>query len=282
MGDVLFDVNAGPAKLAFLEDGDVASGRCGFFWLGGFMSDMEGSKAQALAILARETGRPLLRFDYSGHGKSAGKITDGTISGWLAESQYMFTKRAQGRRIIVGSSMGGWLAMLLLRKLMAEHNAAAARICGLVLIAPAADMTADLMWDTFPPAARRALTEDGVFLRPSQYGEPYPITRQLIDDGRRHLLLHKPFDCPCPTRILQGDRDEDVPASHAVRVFETMQGPDIALTLIKGGDHRLSQPGPLRLIGDTVRRFAEQADEVNPARSGADFRDLRGNWENAT
>ena len=263
MSDIQFETREDGIRLAFREGGGEDHARCGFFWLGGFKSDMSGSKAEAIAGLANATMRPCLRFDYSGHGQSDGLFTDGTISAWLDEARHFFEKSGPGRRIVIGSSMGGWLALLLLRRLMIEDAAQARRIAGLVLVAPAADMTADLMWDGFSPRIRAELAETGLHLRPSLYGEPYPITMALIDDGRRHLMLHKGLDCPCPLRILQGDADPDVPATHAVRLFEILRGEDITLTLIKGGDHRLSQPAQLALMCDTALRLAEQADEIS-------------------
>jgi len=247
-------------SLAYREDGREDVARCGFFWLGGFKSDMEGSKAEALGALARETRRPGFRFDYSGHGASGGDFLEGTISGWLAEAVHMFTARAPGRRIVVGSSMGGWLALLLWRELSLRNPAAAQRIAGLVLLAPAADMTADLMWDEFPDHVRAELAAKGVWHRPSPYGEPYAITARLIEDGRRHLMLAEGLDVSCPVRILQGDSDPDVPAAHAVKVFGALRGADVTLTLIKGGDHRLSTPGNLTLLRETVLRLAERSD----------------------
>ncbi len=264
MSTAQFDMAPDGTSIAFLEDGGGDGlGRCGFFWLGGFKSDMEGSKAEALAALARETRRPSLRFDYSGHGRSGGLFIDGTISAWLDQSLHMFRTRTKGRRIVVGSSMGGWLALLLLKALMVQDAKAARRIAGLVLIAPAADMTADLMWNVFSPAAREELAEKGIHLRPSRYGAPYEITARLIADGNRHLMLKDGLDCQCPARILQGDADEDVPAQHAMKVYGALNGGDITLTLIKGGDHRLSSPGQLALIRETVLRLAERADGIS-------------------
>ena len=187
-----------------------------------------------------------MRFDYSGHGKSDGLFVDGTISAWLEQSLHMFTRRTRGRRIVIGSSMGGWLALLLLRALQETDPRAMRRIAGLVLIAPAADMTADLMWNEFSAAARRDLSEKGIHLRPSEYGDPYPITARLIADGESHLMLGEGLDCECPVRILQGDADIAVPPAHAVKVYDALRGSDVTLTLIKGGDHRLSTPGQLR------------------------------------
>ena len=263
MSAIQFEPAPDGTSIAFREDGGASPSRCGFFWLGGFKSSMEGTKAETLATLARDTRRSLLRFDYSGHGQSGGLFADGTISAWLEQSFHMFTNRSPGRRIIVGSSMGGWLALLLLYKLAFENPQAAARVAGLVLIAPAVDMTADLMWDVFSPEARADLAKRGVWMRPSQYGEPYPVTAKLIDDGRRHLMLHRGQKCACPVRILQGDSDPDVPATHGINVFEALSGDDITFTLIKGGDHRLSAPGQLELIRETVLRLAERADGVS-------------------
>jgi pimeloyl-ACP methyl ester carboxylesterase len=247
-------------RLAYRQDGPDDSSRCGLFWLGGFRSDMEGAKAEALAALAHNTRRPGFRFDYSGHGASGGQFVDGTISAWLAQSFHMFTRKAPGRRVLVGSSMGGWLALLLYRELRIRNPRAADRIAGLVLIAPAADMTADLMWDGFPEVVRQEILTAGVWRRPSLYGEPYAITRRLIEDGRKHLLLGEGVEVSCPVRILQGDSDPDVPAAHAVKVFGAITGPDVTLSIIKGGDHRLSTPQNLTLLRETVLRLAERDD----------------------
>ncbi len=263
MTDIKFESAPDGTPLAFRQDGRDDLGRCGFLWLGGFKSDMEGSKAEALAALARETRRPALRFDYSGHGASGGLFVDGTISKWLEQSVHMFLTHARGPRIVVGSSMGGWLALLLCRHLQKANPQAARRIMGLVLLAPAADMTRDLMWDEFPEEVRRELAEKGVWLRPSLYGEPYAITARLIEDGRKHLILDAGLDVECPVRILQGDQDPDVPGAHAVKVFGALRGADVTLTLIKGGDHRLSSPGQLALLRETVLRLAERAEGIS-------------------
>lgn len=263
MSDVQYDTMADGTSLAFCEDGSGNDlGRCGFFWLGGYKSDMRGSKAETLAALARETRRPSLRFDYSGHGDSGGLFVDGTVSAWLEQSLFMFRQHTVGRRIVIGSSMGGWLALLLLRALHNTDPKAARRIAGLVLIAPAADMTADLMWNIFPPAARNDLAEKGFYLRPSKYGAPYEITARLITDGDQHLMLKDGLDCDCPVRILQGDADDDVPPLHGMKVYSALRGGDVSFTLIKGGDHRLSSPGQLTLIRETVLRLAERADGI--------------------
>jgi pimeloyl-ACP methyl ester carboxylesterase len=244
-------------QLAFQHDGPTDDGHTtGFVWLGGFMSDMAGTKAEALADLARQSNRPCLRFDYSGHGQSGGDFREGTISRWLSQALHMVRRHTQGPRILVGSSMGGWLAALLLQALAPDERD---RIAGLVLIAPAHDFTEALMWEGFSPQARAALLDDGEWLRPSAYGNPTPITRALIEDGRRHLLLGAPYPVHCPVHILQGDGDADVPWQHALRIYQDLAGSDVRLTLIKGGDHRLSSPADLKLLRRVLQDMAGQA-----------------------
>ena len=263
LGPVAFDETLPdlPGRLAYIKDGSHDEiGRCGFFWLGGFMSDMMGSKAQSLSDLAHRSRRNCFRFDYSGHGQSAGEFTDGTISKWLDQSVHMFRTHAAGKRIIVGSSMGGWLALLLIRALQTLDPPAARRIAGLVLIAPAVDMTRTLMWDHMKPAQQKMLMTAGQVDLPSDYGVPYPITKNLISDGEQHLLFGKNFDVTVPVRILQGSEDKDVPVAHAERVLNMIQADDVTLTLIKGGDHRLSTPAHLKILQETVLRLAERVD----------------------
>jgi pimeloyl-ACP methyl ester carboxylesterase len=248
-------------ELAYIAEGPPDDRLAtGFFWLGGFMSEMQGSKGEALSRLSRDTRRSLLRFDYSGHGQSGGEFLDGTISAWLEQATHMFLRLTKGRRVIVGSSMGGWLALLLARKLLAEDPFAASRIAGLVLIAPAADMTKDLMWDCYGDEARKDLARHGVYHQPSDFGVPYPVTLKLLKDGENHLLLEKGLKLPVPVRILQGTRDTDVPAEHAVRLMQAVQAEDISLTLVKDGDHRLSTPAQLRIIQDAALALAQRAD----------------------
>jgi pimeloyl-ACP methyl ester carboxylesterase len=230
-------------ELAWRADGPDDDGRtCGYFWLGGFMSDMTGSKAEALAAHARATGHPCLRFDYSGHGASGGKFTDGDISTWLSEAVHMFERHTRGPRIVIGSSMGGWLALLLNRALAGK------RIAGIVLVAPAVDMTEDLMWQTFPAGVRETLAATGVWHRPSAYGSPYPITSRLIEDGRRHLMLGGQIGVCCPVHILHGDADADVPWQHGKKIYDALEGDDVRFTLVKAGDHRLSSLRQLDLL----------------------------------
>jgi pimeloyl-ACP methyl ester carboxylesterase len=227
----------------------------GLFWLGGFKSDMKGTKAAALARFAADKGRGLVRFDYSGHGESRGDFADGTIGRWLAESLAVFTAFCRGPQVVIGSSMGGWLALLLARELRRTHTPAAG-IAGMVLIAPAVDFTEELMWKKFPPAVRQAIETTGAWPRPSQYGqEPYLITRGLIEDGRRHLLLGGLIETGCPVRILQGVEDPDVPWGHAVELVSRLAQDDVVLTLVKDGDHRLSRPEDLERLIAAVEEF---------------------------
>jgi pimeloyl-ACP methyl ester carboxylesterase len=271
-----FDSTDG-VRIAWREDGPPPRDEapCGFFWLSGFKSDMAGTKAESIADHAATAGRPCFRFDYSGHGESAGDLARGTISVWLGQAVQAFTAFAPGPRIVIGSSMGGWLALLLLRRLAATDPAAAARIRGLVLIAPAVDMTKELIWDHLPDTARHELATQGYHLKPSRYGpEPYLYTLALIEDGRRHLFLTEGLDIPCPLRILQGDQDPDVPFDHALRTFHVLHGDDLRLTLIKGGDHRLSTPRDIALLIATIEELALASDHasVQPARDASPSR----------
>ena len=222
----------------------------GLFWLGGFNSDMAGTKALALDAWAAEHGRACVRFDYSGHGESGGSFADGTIGRWLAESVTVFQQFCRGPQVVIGSSMGGWIALLLAREI-AKHGAGDTPLAGLVLIAPAPDFTEELMWKGFSPEIREEIETNGVWLRPSPYGDgtPYPITRALIEEGRNHLLLGNSIDVGCPVRILQGARDPDVPWKHALALAHRLPADDVVLTMIQDGDHRLSRPQDIaRLI----------------------------------
>jgi pimeloyl-ACP methyl ester carboxylesterase len=232
----------------------------GLLWLGGFNSDMQGTKAQALARWAAEKGRACLRFDYSGHGESDGTLTDGTIGRWLQESLAVFAAYCRGPQIIVGSSMGGWIALLLLRELRraaaVSGYANAGSAAGLILIAPAVDFTEILMWEKFPRQVKREIMEKGVWARPSAYSDkPYLITRQLIEEGRNHLLLGGMIEPGCPVRILQGVADPDVPWSHAVELVSRIARDDVVLTLVKDGDHRLSRDEDIERLLAAVAEF---------------------------
>ena len=216
-------------------------------WLGGFRSDMRSTKAGFLDGWAERAGRALVRFDYAGHGESDGAFEASTISLWLEDTLAVLDRSAPDRPVLVGSSMGGWLALLATRALLAAGPARAP--AGLVLIAPAVDFTERLMWDEFPEEVRQAILRDGAWRRPSPYSdEPYPITRALIEDGRRHLMLGGPIATGCPVHILQGMRDADVPWGHAMELVEHLPGDDVSVTLIKDGDHRLSRPEDLERL----------------------------------
>ena len=226
----------------------------GLFWLGGFKSDMQGTKAQALDRWAQAHGRACLRFDYSGHGESGGDFKDGTIGRWLAESLAVYTNLAKGPQVVIGSSMGGWLALLLARALREKKSGPP--IAGMVLIAPAVDFTEELMWKHFPEAVKREIEDKGLWLRPSEYGEgPYPITKNLIEDGRKHLMLGGLIEPGCPVHILQGVQDPDVPWRHAVELVSRFARDDVVLTLIKDGDHRLSRPEDIERLLAAVKEF---------------------------
>jgi pimeloyl-ACP methyl ester carboxylesterase len=227
----------------------------GLFWLSGFKSDMKGIKAEALDAWADQQGRAMVRFDYSGHGESGGAFTDGTIGRWLEESLAVFDACCRGPQIIIGSSMGGWLALLMSRAL-AQRPVLNATIAGLVLIAPAVDFTEELMWKQFPPDIKRAIEEKGGWTRPSAYAdEPYLITRALIEEGRNHLLLGGMIEPGCPVRILQGVKDPDVPWQHAVELTARFARDDVVLTLVKDGDHRLSRPEDIERLIAAVAEF---------------------------
>lgn len=228
----------------------------GIVWLGGFKSEMTGTKAQALDAWAAREGRAYLRFDYLGHGRSSGDFRKGTISRWLGDALAAIDGLTVGPQILVGSSMGGWLALLA-----ARHRPEKAT--GLLLIAPAADFTEALLWARLPSEARRQIVEQGEWQRPSAYDpEPYPITRGLIEDGRKHLLMNGPIRLACPVRILQGMEDPDVPWDHALKLTQLIEG-DVTLTLVKQGDHRLSKPEDLVLIERTLDGLAMDITRCN-------------------
>src|SRR3954447_11276523 len=220
----------------------------GLFWLGGFKSDMLGTKAAALDAWAYEHGRASVRFDYSGHGESGGEFADGTIGRWLEESVAVFEQFCDGPQVVIGSSMGGWMALLLAREIKKRSGNAA--LAGLVLIAPAPDFTEELMWKNFSAEVKKEIETKGLWLRPSEYGDgsPYPITRNLIEEGRNHLVLGSAIDLGCPVRILQGAQDPDVPWQHAFALTHRLPADDVVLTMIQDGDHRLSRPQDIARI----------------------------------
>ncbi len=227
------------------------SDKPGIVWLGGFRSDMESGKAQALDAFCAAQGRACLRFDYSGHGISGGDFEDGSIGRWLEESLAMVRAFAPPRAVFVGSSMGGWIALLLARAL--EQAGETARLAGLVLIAPAVDFTESLLWPRLPPEGRAAIERDGRWEHPSAYSpQPSVYTRKLIEDGRRHLLMGGIVRSYAPLRILQGMQDPDVPWRHAMTLVEHMPLDPVTLTLVRDGDHRLSREEDVRLLIEAV------------------------------
>lgn len=237
----------GARRLAFLHrEGDSPT----VVWLGGFRSDMRATKAAALDAWARDTGRAFLRFDYSGHGESDGRFEDGTISDWLSDAVGIIRAKAGPAPVLVGSSMGGWLALLAARALAPTPSAPSA----LVLIAPAVDFTEKLIWAAMSEDDRRTVTETGQLPVPSAYGEPYPITRALIEDGASHNLFGAPIEPGCPVHILQGMEDPDVPWRHALELVQHLPGAATTITFIKDGDHRLSRPQDIDLLVAAVAR----------------------------
>ena len=217
-------------------------------WLGGFRSDMAGTKAQAIADWAAERGRAYVRFDYFGHGESSGDFAQGTITRWREDALAVLDELTEGPLVLVGSSMGGWISCL-------AAAVRAERIKAMVLIAPAPDFTEKLMAPEIDAAAREALARDGVWLRPSDYGDPYPITANLLEDGARWSILPGPVPITAPVRILQGGADPDVPWRHALELAQALNSDDVVFSLIKDGDHRLSRPAD-------IARLLAALDEV--------------------
>lgn len=230
----------------------------GLVWLIGLKSDMASTKAEALARFAEEQGLGMTRFDYSGHGRSGGRFEEATIGDWVVEAEAVFTRLTRGPQIVLGSSTGAHVALLLLRRLMAQGGEAADRVKGLVLIAPAWDLTEELMWKKFPDEGRRAIQDQGYYDLPSEYGEPYRITRRFIEEGRAHLLAGRPFDPGRPVVILQGVEDVDVPVAHARALAKLLGGQWAELIEVADGDHRLSRPEDLALLMRTVAALAER------------------------
>ncbi|MGH6896181.1 MAG: alpha/beta hydrolase [Geminicoccaceae bacterium] len=224
----------------------------GVLFCGGYTSDMTGTKATALEAFCREAGHACTRFDYAGHGASSGDFIDGTIGAWAADALAVLDRATQGPMIVVGSSMGGWI-MLLLALARPE------RVRGLVGVAAAPDFTEDLLLAQATPAQRRALAEQGYWMQPSGYGEPYPVTRRLIEEARAHLVLRGPIPIRCPVHLLHGQRDPDVPWQTALRLAERLESEEVTVELVKAADHRLSSEPDLGRITAAVQRLAESA-----------------------
>ena len=234
----------------------IAGRAPGIIFLGGFMSDMSGTKATTLEAFARRRGQAFLRFDYQGHGESSGRFEDGSIGRWSEDAIAALDELTEGPQVLVGSSMGGWIMLL-------AALARPERIAGLLGIAAAPDFTEDLMWAAYSAEIRATIETEGVYHEPSDYSEtPYPITKHLIEDGRRHLLLRAPIPLTCPVRLLQGMRDEDVPWQTALRLAEALESEDVEMTLVKAGDHRLSEPVDLQRLEATLQRLLDDLGEV--------------------
>lgn len=220
-------------------------------WLGGYRSDMTGTKAVALEAQARALGVGFLRFDYSGHGQSSGHYTEGTISRWLEESLAVIDRLASGRLVLVGSSMGGWIALRVIEEL--HKRGTGNRVAGVVLIAPAPDFTAVLIEPHLTEKERASLSERGYFEEGSAYSdEPNRYTRALIEDGRHNLVMSGLIETGCPVHVIQGMKDPDVPYAHALAIMEKTVSDDAILTLVRDGDHRLSRPEDIARIEAAV------------------------------
>lgn len=229
-------------------DNDSATG---FVWLGGLRSDMLGTKADVMVSESSILGVSSFRFDYSGHGESSGNFEDFCLSDWLDQSLLLFRHYTSGSQILVGSSMGGWIAIRLVQEL--QKLGESDRVSGLLLIAPAPDFTSELMEPSFTSSQREQLAQNGFISEPSEYSDtPLIITRKLIEDGATHNVLSPSLRVSCPVRILQGMCDPDVPHTHALRLVECLAHDDITLTLVKDGDHRLSRPSDLSLLRRTM------------------------------
>lgn len=226
----------------------------GLVWLGGFRSDMLGTKAEALDAWAERSGHAFLRHDYSGHGESGGAFRDGTISKWVGESLDAFSRFTAGPQILVGSSMGAWIA---LRMAEALRRSGERRVAGLILLAPAPDFTSELIEPQLDAAQRHDLETRGFFERPSQYGaEPYVYTRALLEDGARNRVMTGPLDTHCPVHVIQGLADPDVPYMHALKLVSHLPADDVTLSLVADGDHRLSRPQDIDMLIAAVEAMA--------------------------
>lgn len=231
----------------------------GVVWLGGFRSEMAGTKADMLDRWAKETGRAFLRHDYSGHGQSDGDFREGTISKWLGESLAVFRAFSTGPQVLVGSSMGAWIALRMVQEL---RKAEGRRVAGLVLIAPAPDFTSELVEPRLTRQQKKALETQGYFEEPSQYSpEPTIYTRALIEDGRANRVLTGPIDTHCPIHIMHGLLDPDVPHRHALKLVSHLPADDVTFSMVPDGDHRLSRPQDLDQLRGIVERMVAEASK---------------------
>jgi len=243
-----------PRTIAYLHQPPATGGGSGLIWLIGLKSDMVSTKAEALADWAPKNGYGLTRFDYSGHGRSGGDFLEATVGNWLEESRAIFEEVTTGPQIVLGSSTGGHLALLLLRDLMRNAPDQAARIKGLVLVAPAWDLTEELIWKEMSPEAQAEVMEKGVTYRPSEYGDPLPITRKFIEEGRNHHFKGELFDPGRPIVILQGQQDNDVPVEHVRTMKDVINAEWLDITEVPDGEHRMSRPQDLELLFAAIRK----------------------------
>lgn len=244
-------------RIAYLSTPATQEGASGVLWLTGLKSDMVSTKAEALAEWAAPRGLGMTRFDYSGHGRSEGAFEDATVSDWLAESEAIFRTVTTGPQILVGSSTGGHLALLLLRRLVQAAPEDARRVRGLVLVAPAWDLTEELMWNRYTDAARREIMEKGRWVQPSAYDPAgYVITRAFIEDGRKHLLKDAGFDPGRPVLVLQGALDQDVPLAHTRALASVLKGGWVQIMEVPDGEHRLSRPEDLAKLYTLIEGLA--------------------------
>lgn len=247
---------ANERRIAMLSAPPTRDGAAGLLWLTGLKSDMISTKAEALARWTAQRGIGFTRFDYSGHGRSDGVFEDATVSDWLEESEAVFRGATHGPQILVGSSTGGHLALLLLRRLMEVAPEDASRVRGLVLVAPAWDLTEELMWNRYTDETRREIMEKGRWVQPSAYDPAgYVITRRFIEDGRRHLIKDARFDPGRPVLVLQGVLDPDVPVEHTRALRDALRGDWVRITEVSDGEHRLSRPQDLEKLYNLIEKL---------------------------
>lgn len=243
-------ITVGGNEIAYVK---CAGAGPGVMFFGGFKSDMSGTKAMSLQAYCEARGQAFVRFDYSGHGRSGGRFEDGTIGAWAGDAIAVLDEVAQGPQIVIGSSMGGWIALLAV---LARPE----RIAAYVGIAAAPDFTEDMMWAGFSEDIRETLRTDGVYYEPSEYEEgPLPISYSLIEEGRDHLLLRAPIALSCPVRLIQGMRDTSVPWQTALKIAEQVATDDVEVSLVKGGDHRLSEPADIARLQRVLDSLLERA-----------------------
>lgn len=261
---------SGERRLAYH---DVPGKLPGVLFCGGYTSDMTGTKALALEAFCREHGRAFVRFDYSGHGASSGDFADGTIGGWIDDALAIIDRVSEGPLVVVGSSMGGWIMLLV-------AHARPERVAGLIGVAAAPDFTEDLLLARATAGQRRALAEQGYWMQASAYGPAYPVTRRFIEEAREHLVLRGPIPIRCPVHLLHGQRDPDVSWRTVLRLAERLQAEDVAVELIKAGDHRLSTERDLARIKAAIQRMARQSRPTDPPARGSRA-GPRGRWDSA-